>query len=738
MRRIFFLACFLLPALYLPAADLTITVVDPQGAAVAAARVALYRVGSSRAAAVEDTAAAGVAVFPSLAAGNYRVQVLAPGFAPAEKDSEGASALQVQLRLATTSQSVVVSAEGTPLASEEAAADTSLLTGAELKTLNPASAADAVRFLPGVVTSSNGREGSLASLFVRGGDSRYNKVIIDGVTVNDPGGTFDFGVVPMDQVDRVEMVRGAESTLYGSDAMTSVVQMWTRSGSTRLPELRFGADGGSFSTAHGYASLAGARGRFDYNLFADQFNTAGQGLFGFFPGTYPNDDYSNSSQGANVGVALSPRASFRLRTRHSNSRTGVQSFWNFNGNPLLPPDTDQRARQNNFLASAELQVSSPTRWQHRLTAFEYHHRRDNVDSYMDPGRVSPLFGNFDFPFTDLANINRAGVEYEGEYWERSWARTTFGYRFEDENGFVGDPTAPPVSHGLRRNHDLYGQQVLTWNRVSLIGGLRFVHNESFGNKAVPRVAASALLARGSRVFSGTRLRFAYATGIKEPRLEESFAVGGGLIPNPNLLPEENRSFEAGMEQQLWGGKAALKATYFNNLFRQQIAFSFDPVTFISQYVNVNESLAHGAEAEIEARPWSRVRLDLAYAYTSTQILKNPGASDPLLLPGQPLLRRPKHSGTLSLNYLGSKWGADLEGVAMDRRPDSDFLGLQPPVTYAAGYARFDAGAWRDVTRRITAYVNAGNIFNRKYDEAAGFPALRANVQAGLRFRLGGE
>src|SRR5690348_2893746 len=199
--------------MYLAAADLTITVVDPQGAAVSSARVALYRVGSSRAAAVEDTSASGVAAFTSLGAANYRVQVLAPGFAPAEAQSEGAPALRVQLRLATASQSVVVSADGTPLPGEVAAADTSLMTGAELKTLNPVSAADAVRFLPGVVTSSNGREGSLGSLFVRGGDSRYNKVIIDGVTVNDPGGTFDFGVVPMDQVERVEMVRGAESTL---------------------------------------------------------------------------------------------------------------------------------------------------------------------------------------------------------------------------------------------------------------------------------------------------------------------------------------------------------------------------------------------------------------------------------------------------------------------------------------------------------------------------------------------
>ena len=744
MRKVYLLACFLLAALNALASDLRIKVVDPQSALVSGARVVLYRAGDSTPVANAVSAGDGVAVLTGITPGvSYDLQVLAPGFAPRRmqvRAEDFGGMVTAELRIASPGETVVVSAEGTPVRGEDAGADTSALSAGELLTLQPVGAVDALRFLPGAIISINGRNGGLASLFVRGGDSRYNKVIVDGVAINDPGGTFDFGAVPMNQVDRLEFVRGAESTLYGSDAMTSVVQMWTRNGTTRLPELRFGADGGSFSTAHGYASLAGARGRLDYNLFGDQFNTAGQGLFGFFPGTNPNDDYSNSSQGANVGVTLSPRAAFRFRTRHSNSRSGVQSFWNFNGQPLLPPDTDDRARQNNFLAGAELTLAAPTRWQHRLTAFEYHQQRTNVDSFMDPGRISPLFGNFNFdtPFHELASLNRVGIEYQGEYLERDWARTTFGYRFEDENGFVGDPTAPPMSHGLRRNHDLFAQQVLTWGRASLIGGVRLVHNESFGNRTVPRVALSVLALRGGEIFSGTRLRFAYGEGIKEPRLEESFAIGGGLIPNPKLRPEENRSFEAGIQQGLWGNKAWLHAAYFNNLFTDQIEFSFDPATFVSQYVNLNQALAHGAEVELHARPMTRVSLDAAYTYTSTQILKAPTAFDPLLEPGRPLLRRPKHSGTLLVSYLGAKWGADLGGTFMDRRPDSDFLGLLPPVTYAAGYARCDLGAWRAINNRVTAYVSVGNIFNRKYDEAAGFPGLRANVRAGMRFRVGGE
>jgi outer membrane cobalamin receptor len=728
-------------------------ILDPASAAISSARVALYAGDSSTPVAVAITGADGIAEFRGSVASaanqiaadrsadrvsDYHITVLAPGFS--EKSVSGkdftadavdpAEPIRVQLTLAVPATTVLVTAERTPLPLGASGAITEWLDGAQLETLRPVSAINAIRFLPGAVVSVAGRRGGQSSLFVRGGDSRYNKVIVDGVTVNDPGGTFDFGVVPVEQMERMEFVRGPQSTLYGSDAMTSVVETWSANGTTRMPELRFGASGGSFGTADGFASLAGARGRVDYNLFGDEFHTQGQGV---------NDAYFNSLQGANIGVALSPRATFRFRTRHSNSRTGVQSFWNFNGNPLLPPDTDQRAAQNNFLASGELTLVSPNRWSHRITVFEYNHQRSNVDSFTDAGRISPAFGNFDFPFSDQASINRAGVEYQGEYWARSWARSTFGYRFEDENGFVGDTSSPPISHGLRRNHAVYGQEVLTWGRATVIGGVRLEHNESFGNKAVPRVSLSLLALRGGELFSGTRLRFTYGTGIKEPRLEESFGQGGfGIVPNPNLRPEQNRSFETGIQQNLFAGKAWFAATYFHNLFRDQIAFSFNPVNFVSQYVNLNKALAHGAEFEIRANPWRSVSISAGYTYTSTQILESPLAFDPLLAKGAPLLRRPRHSGTILATYTGRKWGGSAAAVFVGRRPDSDFLGLLPPVTYAAGYGRLDLGLWRRLNRYATAFVNLENVTNRHYEEAAGYPALRANFRAGMRFRLGGE
>jgi len=730
MVRSLVLFLLFLPAAF--AAELRIKVVDPHSAAVAGAQVSVYRTGESAPLQVRTTSGDGEALFQINDAA-LRVQVLAPGFAASWSEVEkSSSAVTVQLHVAAASETVVVSATRTPTPADETASSVSLLSADQIEAMQPASLGDALRFLPGAVVNVAGQRGGLGSLFVEGGDSRYNKVLVDGVPVNDPGGTFEFSTIPAAETDRVEFLLGAQSTLYGSDAMTSVVQLFARNGTTAVPELRFGGDGGNFGTAHGFAALSGARSRFDYDAFADQFNTHGQG---------PNADYTNALQGGNLGVQLSPRVLFRVRGRHSNSRTGVPGEWDFNGQPLLAPDTDQRARANNFLASGELSISAPERWRHRLTGYEYNTRRLNQDDIPDRGCDNSQFIYTDCPFLATAHINRAGFMYQGDYTPRSWAQTTVGYEFEDENGRFftysktldsqGDPFIFTESiPAVRLNHAAYIQQRLTWKRLSAVAGVRYVHNETFGSQGVPRVALSLLALKGGNVFSGTRLRFSYATGIKEARFEEAYANGQGIIPNPNLKAEENRAFETGFDQGFLGNRFTLSGLYFNNGFRNQINFVIvDPKTFTGQYQNINQSIAHGAEARVAGRLSSRVSLNAAYLYTSSQALS--GASD-----GQPLLRRPRHSGNLLLTYLGSRWGANLGGSFVGRRTDSDFLGFN--INHAAGYARVDLGGWYAITSRITAYANVENALNDHYNEVVGYPALSANFRAGMRFRIGGD
>jgi outer membrane cobalamin receptor len=720
------------------AADLHIRVVDPQSAAVAGAQVSLYREGESSPLQVRTTTGNGEAVFHVATESELRVQVLAPGFAEvwATLERSSSAVTVIRLQVAGAAETVVVTATRSPVPQQETTNSVSLLSSGEIETMQPASFADALRFLPGAVVNVAGQRGGLGSLFVEGGDSRYNKVLVDGVPVNDPGGTFDFSTVPLAEADRVEFLQGAQSTLYGSDAMTSVVEVFSRNGTTARPELRFGADGGTFGTAHGYAALSGARSRFDYDAFADQFNTIGQGS---------NANYTNALEGGNVGIQISDRVLFRLRARHSNSRTGVAGEWDFNGQRLLLPDPEQRARANDFLASAELSISAPARWQHRITGYDYNHRRLNEDDTADQSGFSnggcdnTNFVFIDCPFLTTAHINRAGFMYQGDYTPRSWAQTTVGYEFEDENGrFFTDSKSlnPSVEFteyipAVWLNHAAYVQQRVTWKRLSAIAGARYAHHETFGDKAVPRVALTLLVMKGRGVLSGTRLRFSYATGIKEPRFEEAFAnVPPLILPNLRLKAEENRAFETGFEQGFFGGKYTVSGVYFNNQFHNQINFVVvNPITFAGQYQNIDKSMAQGAEFQLAGRLSPRLSFSGAYLYTSSQALS--GASE-----GQPLLRRPKHSGNLLLTYLGSRWGANLGGSFVGRRTDSDFLGFN--INHAAGYARVDLGGWYAIHARVTAYANIENALSDHYNEVVGYPALTANFRAGVRFRIGGE
>lgn len=716
-------------------AEIKIKVVDPQDAAVAGAQVQLLEPGKPAPRAAQNTSAEGLAIFRE-PPGSYRVQVLAPGFAVETIDiSSKAEAATIKLRLATAAETVVVTATRTPVPSQAAGADVDTLNSGQLEVMQPIAAADAVRFLPGAVVNTYGQRGGLSSLFVRGGESTYNKVIVDGVHISETGETFDFGTLPLTQADRVEFARGAQSTLYGSDAMTSVLQVWTRTGSTQVPELRFGADGGNFGTANGYASLAGAHKGFDYNLFGDQFNTNGQGV---------NNSFSDSLQGANVGAVVSDDMSLRLRVRHSNSYVGLPGAWSFNGDPLVTPLPVGNAHNNTLLGSVEVAVVAPSGWQHLFTVSDY------FDRYTDN---SPDGNTYNFAALYDEHVNHTAFEYQGDYSERSsgqiTAHSTFGYRIENENALFDYPAFLSETNGQRLDQDAYLQQQVTLGRLSVIAGGRFVHSSTFGNTGVPRVALTLLALRGGELFSGTRLRFSYATAFMEPDFQETFAnLGSGFVPNPGLLPVRTRAFEASIQQNLMESRWVLNATYFNNLFHDQIEYGTNTVEYmgnppgtLGEYFNVQQSLAQGAEVRLQGRIRSRLSLNTAYTYTSTEILEAPLCTAANFCPtlysaGQPLLRRPKHSGTVLLTYLGTRWGANLAGSFVGRRPDSDFV--DSLVDHAAGYARVDLGGWYAINSRITAYVDVANALNDHYNEVVGYPALTANFRAGMRFRIGGE
>jgi vitamin B12 transporter len=707
------------------AADLKVRVLDPSSSAVAGARVTLLS-QEGRVLALATSNNLGVATFANASA-NAHVHVLAPGFAPLDLSLNSTETeLTAKLRVASQSESVQVTADATALPAERAGSSVSVLDARTLTVLNLPQLAENLRFTPGAYISSSGRTGGLSNMLVRGGSSSYNKVQIDGVPVNEDstaGKAYNFGVVPTIGLDRVEVARGAETTLYGGDAMTSVTQLFSAAGTTHTPELRFGAEGGTFSTARGFASLAGSRGSYDYNVFAEQFNSDGQGL---------NDEFSNSVQGANLGMRLSDATGLRLRLRHSNSRTGVPGDWQFPAGNIAP-DSDAYARQNDFIGSLALTFAPTSNWQNTITGFEYNHQLRSQDSYADPGRFNTAFGySYDFPYDTRDHFNRAGFDYQGEVPERAWARSVFGFRFENENVYITDPVNFVSGHDLRRNTALFGEQVLDWKRLTLTGGVRWEHNEAYGNRGIPRATASILLLRGSEFLSGTRLRGSYSEGLRNPTFEDVQGIPAfGQLANPHLKPEKVQATEGGLVQNFLRNRWSLSAVYFHNRFSDQINYpsvpNADPScgTFCTVAANANYTISQGAEVELQGRVSRNLALGGSYTYTNIQSSYVNAA-----------LRHPKQFGSALATYTGRRWGASVAGSFVGRRTDTDYFHFVPVIN--PGYARVDFSGYHEITRHVTAFATVQNALNRKYQEVVGYPALKANFRAGLRFRVGGE
>ncbi len=376
-----------------PHINLKIKVIDPQSAAVAGARVELLPEDGFSPSTVRTTTGDGLAIFSDTPVGHGCLRVLAPGFAAQSTDvSPSTDSLTVQLRLATAAETVVVTATRTPVTSDDSGASVTSLSGGQLETMQPVTASDALRFLPGAIVNSAGQRGGLSSLFVRGGDSNYNTVwpgrrhgkrAWRDLRLWDPSATRSRAPrIPARSSEHALWLRCHDQRGAGLDAdwphcsaRASFRSRWRR---IRDRPAAIGP-------------CIRPRALYDYNFFGDQFNTNGQGL---------NDRYSDSLQGGNVGIELSQRASLRFRVRHSNSHTGLPGEGDFNGNKLQPPDPAEWSQLNTLLGSAELTAHGPSGWEHRLTAFDYNYRYTDVNLTGDSLRI------FDIPRHESDHINR--------------------------------------------------------------------------------------------------------------------------------------------------------------------------------------------------------------------------------------------------------------------------------------------------------------------------------------------
>jgi outer membrane cobalamin receptor len=700
-------------------------VLDPDGRALALVPLRLEGAAGTRRFVSSATGRFHVEALPP---GDYRLAAELPGFVASDSGSVSidASASHYELRLAPAPvrEQVVVTATRGAAPASILGVSISALDAAQIEARHATSLLGLLQDLPGVAVARAGGPGLQASAFVRGGDSRYARVLIDGVPVNQPGGAFDLGDALPFELERIEVVRGAASSLYGTDALAGVIQLVTqRAEPGAAPSLRAEAEGGSFAWRRAQAGLSGAHAATTFNVSLQHLDTDNE---------QPNSAFRQNSAAATLGFELGRDLNLRFVGRASDSRVGTPGPTAFGR-----PDLEERFERSDLTLGAQARVSFERGAY--VVRVGYAKSDQLTRDPGDSGTYLPRFGTRVAPFGLSDFVDPVGFRNDtarlsvGHQLDLAWGArqlVTLGIDVERETGTLGGAGETPLEP-RRTNGGLYVQdRLVLGTRAFVTLGARLERNDSFGWSAVPRAALALRLREGA---TATTLKASAGAGIKEPSFFESFGVSFFARGNLDLKPERSRTFDLGLEQRLWAGRLRAEATLFQHSYLDQIAYrTLDFQTFAGSYVNLGKTRARGLELQATAAPTPGLALSAAYTWLDGEILVSTSDFDPIYAVGQGLLRRPRHQLALGAQAQVGKLALGATLAHVGRRADSDFLGLN--LNTSAAYTRFDARlTWRLGTR-LEAFGVAENLLDRDYMDVLGYPALGRSLRAGLRLR----
>ena len=712
-------------------------VVDTTGAPIARVPVAL--IGADNATITTTlTDAAGAFVFDRACAG-CRAHAALTGFAAAGAPIANGVEATLTLAPAPVRESVVVTATRDAAPSSQIGASVTVFDAAALERRGDALVGDILRQAPGAAVVQNGGQGNVTSLFVRGGENSYTKVLLDGIPLNEPGGTFNFGGLSAGHLDRIEFVRGAQSALFGSDAMAGVVHLVTARGRSGVngrhrPAVAAEIGGGGYGTLRGSATVSGGTSRWDYSLHGGRYQTDNRAA---------NNAFDATTLSLSAGGALTGTVALRVVGRYEHGRAGAPGQTAFGR-----PDLDASFSQSHLVGGASLEHQVTPALRQRLTyalaTSEQRSTNLQFDAPYTPsyqGRTAP-FEFYDFTYDTGSRFRRHQAGYQADL-RLTHAGPLAGAEFltlamewDGERGTLTDHLAGTSTSPGRDNAGLtlQHQHVSRW--VALTTGVRVEHNAAFGTAVVPRVSAALFLRTGGGRLGATTFKANAGRGVKEPTLRQSFSLSPFDLGNPALEAERSRALDAGIEQRLFRDRVSVEATWFDNRFEQQIStrtVSFSP--YLAQYFNVGQTRARGAELIAEVAPTDDLHLSGSYTFTDSAIVRASSEFSDVLAAGRWALRRPRHAGHVQAVWNRGRWSVDVAGAFQGQRSDSDFSALIPAMTAADGYALWRAQAQLRVTPRAIAYVRVDNLTDVDYMEPLGYPAWRRTVHAGLRLRF---
>jgi vitamin B12 transporter len=782
------------------------TVSDPLGAVIAGATVELLN--GTTVITTMTTDAEGNYAFHLEASGRYRVRAVAQTFRtttsqPIYATKSKSAEIDVTLSTQTLTQQVSVTATAVPTPVAQIGASVTVLNAEDYRQFTEVQ--DPLRLVPGLQITQTGQAGGTTGLSIRGGNTDANKVLIDGVPVNDIGGAVEFANFTTVGIQKIEVLREPNSALYGSDALAGVVSLTTARGTTTLPLFTYAGDGGNFSTFHQELTASGVVRQFDYyGGFAREDSR----------NNLPNDAFHNGTYTGNFGWDPNATNELRFTVRHLSVSSGQPNAILLYG---IPDDAAQKA-QNTYY-SGVWNNETTTNW-HNEIRYGGLRLRSQFDDFAATGIPDPAgSGNFlgapvtitganGYSVSGQAIFQFAGTTYPNQFLavtDRDFVYAQSDYRFnphvlvlgafkyEAERGSTLS-TGLPLSAISRGNYS-YTVQISgdVRNRLYYNVGSGIEDNGLFGWAGTPRASLAYYLVRpsASHWLSGTKLHASFGKGIKEPNIAQQASSlfdilsdvpdGGALIAQfhvGQIGAESSRTYDGGVDQELWNGRARLGVTYFHNEFTNGIEFV--PQTGLAAlgvpaanlpalqggaYINSQAFRSQGVEVETEYRINNQLFARGGYTYTDAVVQRsfssdqgvgesfNPssnfgdipiGAFSPLV--GARPFRVAPHSGYFGLNYTHSKFYSSLTGTLVGRRDDSDFLSdadfgptlLLPNRNLDGAYERLDVSGGYQVTPRLAAYTDIQNVLSEHYAQAFGFPSLPFTFRSGIRINFGGE
>jgi vitamin B12 transporter len=590
---------------------------------------------------------------------------------------------------------VVISGSRLGQTAAEVGTSVSVVTAEDIRSRNLARVEDALATVPGVQIRRNGGPGTQSSVFIRGVSGDRVRVLIDGVAVNDAtatGGGFDFSTLDTADIERIEVLRGPQSTLWGSSAIGGVINIITRRAAPGFAGSAFG-EAGSFATARGGAAVGyGAEGG-DIRLSATAGRSDGISSAAESGGATEDDGFDTITLGARGGLNLTDAVRLTGALRYVDQTADFDGFDFAAGGLVDAPNT---ADTEEFLATAGAEAALfEGRLVNRLTV-----GFSSIDRLIRQPNDAP-FDRFE------ANGERLFARYQGDLAVTKTNRIAFGVETEETEA-TGTSFTGATEDGIDSVFGLWETKPI--DGLTLTFGARRDETEDFGGETTAKLGAAY------RVTEALLLRASAGQGFKAPSLFQR--IYGNPVPNPDLRPETSEGFDLGFDLALLEGRASVGATYFNQKIEDEISYEFDPVTFNDRYVNLGETAYEGVELTGFIDLTDDLRLTGAYSYTD--------ARDEIT--GARLGRRPYNAANLGLLWDdGGPFTATVTAIYNGEELDRD--GSAQTVD---DWFRVDVAAAYDLTETVEAYGRVENLFDEDYEVIRGYGTPGVSAIVGLR------